>query len=150
MDNNFFRRISDSLKEFSKKDAVICAGIAIVIIVLIVNAYLSNKDKDTALYKDTPASSAESKVTSTELEARLENILSKINGTGKVNVMITYTSSEAAASNSSDTVTLKPLGAVVIAEGAENLEVRIKIQQAVQTALGIEAHQVKIFRMSDN
>ena len=107
-----------------------------------------NKNKDTYAYKNTPDAPSPSTDVSTELEVRLENILSKINGVGKVDVMITYDAEPVSAESSA--ATSKPLGAIVIAEGADNLEVRIKIQQSVQTVLGIEARQVKIFEMGNN
>lgn len=142
MNNGFFRRFSDTLKEFGKKDATICAAVAIVIIILAANIYINkNKDAPTGTYA-TPAASPQ-KSTATDIELRLENILSKIDGTGKIDVMITYQTCDASAGQEQP----QPLGAVIIAEGADNLEVRIKIQQAVQTALGIEARQIKIFRM---
>lgn len=147
MNNNFFRRLTDSLKEFGKRDAAICVAAAIVIIVLIVNVYI-NRTKDDIAFRETPVSASPTADVSTELELRLENILSKISGTGKVDVMITYEAESADAD--SEPISSKPLGAVVIAQGADNLEVRIKIQQAVQTVLGIEARQVKIFEMGNN
>ena len=145
MSNGFFKKVSDTFKEFSKKDAAICA--VVIIAMFAVGVYI-NKNKDTYAYKNTPDAPSHSTDVSTELEVRLENILSKINGVGKVDVMITYDAEPVSAE--SNAATSKPLGAIVIAEGADNLEVRIKIQQSVQTVLGIEARQVKIFEMGNN
>lgn len=145
MSNGFFKKVSDTFKEFSKKDVAICA--VVIIAMFAVGVYI-NKNKDTYAYKNTPDAPSPSTDVSTELEVRLENILSKINGVGKVDVMITYDAEPVSAE--SNAATSKPLGAIVIAEGADNLEVRIKIQQSVQTVLGIEARQVKIFEMGNN
>ena len=145
MSNGFFKKVSDTFKEFSKKDVAICA--VVIIAMFSVGVYI-NKNKDTYAYKNTPDAPSPSTDVSTELEVRLENILSKINGVGKVDVMITYDAEPVSAESSA--ATSKPLGAIVIAEGADNLEVRIKIQQSVQTVLGIEARQVKIFEMGNN
>lgn len=151
-DNNFFKRLMESVKEIKKKDAAICAGIAIVIIVLIINMYITNKqNQPSPLPNTSPQPSAtDNSYTSTELEQRLSDILSKINGVGKVNVLITYADETYVSSGDSTTFSAKPQGVIIIAEGAEDLEVRIKIQQAVQTALGIEAHQIKIYEMGNN
>ena len=42
----------------------------------------------------------------------------------------------------------KVLGVIVIAEGANNIAVRLNLQRAVQTIMGIEAQKVEIFEMS--
>ena len=39
------------------------------------------------------------------------------------------------------------LGVIVIAEGAEDIHVRMELQKAVQTVLGVSANQVEIFVM---
>jgi len=41
-------------------------------------------------------------------------------------------------------------GVIVVAEGAEDIQVRIGLQQAVQTLLGIQSDQVEVFVMDDN
>jgi len=41
------------------------------------------------------------------------------------------------------------LGVIVIAEGAEDIHVRLELQKAVQTVLGINANQVEIFVMEN-
>jgi stage III sporulation protein AG len=42
------------------------------------------------------------------------------------------------------------LGVVVIAEGAEDIRVRMELQQAVQTVLGVHANQVDVFVMEND
>lgn len=140
MNNGFFGRLTSTLKEFGKKDTAICAAMAIVIIILAANIYI-NKERDTASYKASEPVASPVEDSDADIELKLERILSNIDGTGKADVMITYQSALAAEEQP------VPLGAVIIAEGADDIEVRIKIQQAVQTALGIEARQVKIFKM---
>ena len=41
------------------------------------------------------------------------------------------------------------LGVIVIAEGAEDIHVRMELQKAVQTVLGVSANQVEIFVMEN-
>ncbi|HHY81449.1 MAG TPA: stage III sporulation protein AG [Clostridiales bacterium] len=42
------------------------------------------------------------------------------------------------------------LGVIVVAEGAGDIRVRMELQKAVQTVLGVQANQVDIFVMEDN
>lgn len=42
------------------------------------------------------------------------------------------------------------LGVIIIAEGAGDIQVRMELQKAVQTVLGVRANQVDIFVMEDN
>lgn len=73
-----------------------------------------------------------------EVESRLADMLSSIDGAGKVKVMIMR----------ADDGSIR--GAIVTAEGASNISVREKLQNAVKTVLGIELNQVEIFQMETN
>jgi len=42
------------------------------------------------------------------------------------------------------------LGVIVVAEGADDIRVRMELQKAVQTVLGVSSSQVEIFVMEDN
>jgi hypothetical protein len=75
---------------------------------------------------------------SDDVEGRLEDILSSIDGAGKVKVMIVR----------ADDGTI--CGAIVTAEGAADIAVRERLQNAVKTVLGIEINQVEIFKMESN
>lgn len=104
-----------------------------------------------------------------ELEARLAEILSSIQGVGKVNVMITLSSSEEyiyaeETDTSSDrqqtefviadkggivtkvnspTVT----GAVIVCEGGGNSQVCEKVYEAVSVALGLPSNRICVVKM---
>jgi len=110
-------------------------------------------------------------------QQQLEQILSKIKGAGKVQVLITYetttemvpaydsdsttsnsngtqnaTESQRPATGSSGTIVLterrpKILGVVVVAEGASDMGVKLMLSQAVQTSLGVPASKVEVFVM---
>ncbi len=73
-----------------------------------------------------------------DVEARLEEILSSIEGAGKVKVMIVREDDGAIS------------GAIVTAQGAGSISVKIQLQNAVRTVLGIEINQVEIFEMESN
>lgn len=82
---------------------------------------------------------------STSLERRMENVLSCIDGAGKVRVLVH--SADAAAFSSQDG---QASGVLVVAEGAGNLKVNMELQRAVQALLGIEAEQIEILTMKED
>lgn len=108
-----------------------------------------------------------------EIECKLENILSKIDGVGKVSVAITVdgtsetviamkttsiensgkiTVEETPVLVNGKTVTLKELnplitGVLIVAEGAENLAVLKKIQQATTSLLDVNVNKIEILSM---
>lgn len=125
--------------------------------------------------------SEEPKVVPTQsctLEEKLINTLSKIKGAGKVDVMISYsttaekipaldvdtqTSEQGTNSQSQNPVTAKNngsdelvvlmevepkiRGAIIVAEGASDVGVRLDLQRAAQTALDLPASKVEVFSM---
>ena len=68
----------------------------------------------------------------TSLERRLEQLLGQIDGVGRVNVMITEDGDGAI------------IGAVVVAEGLEDIRPALEIQTAVRTLLRLDADRVSI------
>lgn len=113
--------------------------------------------------------------TGNELEKRLEDVLSGIRGVGRVSVLLTYESgSEESAyalaqseglfvgreaaqlwnsasspdtSDSSNRSGLRVSGAIVVAEGADDLMVRTELQYAVKTLLGIDIDRIGVYTM---
>ena len=121
-----------------------------------------------------------------EIETKLAETLGKIDGVGKVSVMITYdgtgekitadssTQSQTTTthtdgsgttqqqtqktpvttntSGSTSPIIIKEIaptvkGVIIVAQGADLPETRIKLQQAAQCVLGVEAANVKVFEM---
>ena len=82
---------------------------------------------------------------STSLERRMENVLSCIEGAGRVRVLVH--SADAAAFASQDG---QAAGVLVVAEGAGNLKVNMELQRAVQALLGVEAEQIEILTMKED
>lgn len=73
-----------------------------------------------------------------EEEMRLKNILEKMEGTGKVKVMITYKDREEVE------------GVAVIAEGAENTVVVKNITDVVQALFDVESHKIMVIKGNQN
>lgn len=89
------------------------------------------------------------------LEARLEKVLSEIEGAGKVTVMITTESryseygdqrERETEENASGNVKSRVIkGVIIVAEGAENLKVKTDLIEAVKTVLSVEPSIINVF-----
>ena len=81
----------------------------------------------------------------TEEEQRVSATLSKIAGAGDVRVSIYYAQEASAFGNSSRT----PVGAVIVAQGAGDIAVRLNLLRAAETLLGLDANRVDVFLMEE-
>lgn len=68
----------------------------------------------------------------TDVESRVSRVLSAIEGAGRVEVAVYYEESV-------------PCGAVVVAQGASDVAVQLRLISAVSTLLGIEQGCIAIF-----
>ncbi len=85
------------------------------------------------------------------LENRLENILSQINGTGNIDIMVTLDTSEQNQFQKSgnelvSTRTPEIRGVIVVCDGGDNIIVREKIISAVSGAFGISTTRVSVIK----
>ncbi|MEE0842517.1 MAG: hypothetical protein U0M04_06455 [Christensenellales bacterium] len=80
------------------------------------------------------ASSDEQSAEMDEDESRLASILEGLEGVGRVETMIT---------REDDTI----VGILVIAEGAEDIAVRLRLLSAVTTAMGVDKQIVNVYTM---
>lgn len=76
----------------------------------------------------------------TEEEARLARVLSAMEGAGQVEVAVFYDAAEDAA----------PCGVVVVAQGAQDMAVRLRLMRAVVTLTGVDASRVEIFQLKED
>lgn len=103
------------------------------------------------------------------LEARLEDILSSIEGAGKVRVMLVAENSgsisvekDGSGENSKTVILTKQggsealvleenepgiRGALIVAEGGGSDKVKAELAEAAATALGLGLHRVKVYKM---
>lgn len=79
------------------------------------------------------------------LERELEQILSRVEGVGEVQVLLTW--QEEKALFSENTVQGTVTGILVAAKGADNPVVIRNIQQAVMALFQVEAHKIKVMKM---
>ena len=119
--------------------------IALAVILL---AILVGTGKKTALTYNSLASKPESggkdeSLNAKSVEKRLEEILSCIEGAGRVKVMLTYSEGDGAEASSRGVC-----GVIVVAEGGANFAVRQSLISAVSTVLGVDEKCVEVFVMS--
>lgn len=81
----------------------------------------------------------------TEEEQRISAALGRISGAGETYVTLYYAQAASAFGAADRT----PVGAVIVARGAGNVAVRLKLAQAAETLLGLSASQVEVFAMED-
>ena len=95
--------------------------------------------------------SAQTQTHADTLEARLGEVLSQITGAGKVEVAIQYAQAVSAQENwlsAQQTQTRgDPVAVVVVAEGADDVAVRLQLARAVETLLRLDAANVEVFEM---
>ncbi|MBR2718705.1 MAG: hypothetical protein IKB78_05325 [Clostridia bacterium] len=72
----------------------------------------------------------------TDEESRLARVLSAMSGAGDVEVAVFYQEE-----------TALPCGAVIVAQGADDVTVRLQLTRAACTLLGLEASQVEVFKL---
>lgn len=109
------------------KNIQIVVAILIIAVALIIYSNVLSKNKQT---ESASVSSVE-----TEEESRLSNVLSQIDGAGDVATMITKSES-------------KIVGVIVIASGARDITVRLRLVDATATALGVDKNIVSVYSKS--
>ena len=86
--------------------------------------------------------------TGTALEARLERVLSAIEGAGRVRVMIRE-ESRAEVSAFAPQQEASAEGVVIVCEGADEMRVRLALEQAAQALLGVPYSRIQVVKMEE-
>lgn len=79
-------------------------------------------------------------------EQRIARVLSAMEGAGSVKVALYYAKETGTFSGGESG---RPTGAVVVAQGAESMEVRLNLTRAVRTLLSLEENAVDVFVMEE-
>ena len=108
--------------------------IILVITLIAMNNILKDDKKEGSKNELVGAKLAGTEDVSSSLEKRIESILSKISGVGKVSVLLTY------AEDSLE-------GTVIVSEGAENVKVKSNIISAVEAVTGLGKHKIQVYPM---
>lgn len=92
------------------------------------------------LLPSTPASTA-----MTEEESRISRALSAIEGAGETRIVLRYREESGTLSASRKV----PEGAVIVSRGAGNMAVRLRLMEAAQALLGLDAGSIAVFPMEE-
>lgn len=85
--------------------------------------------------------------TASQQEMRIAEVLSTMAGAGRVEVVLYYApQSTSAFASSAETA---PTGALIVAEGAQDMAVRLNLIRAVRTLLGLPETAVDVFAMEE-
>lgn len=80
-------------------------------------------------------------------EKRIAEVLGAIAGAGKVEIALYYEPAQSGAFGES--AEKKPTGAVAVAQGANDVRVRLELIRALRTLLGLPETAVDVFVMED-
>ena len=156
---NLIKKLYAKIKAVKNIEIYIAVALAVVVLSIVAFGGFSTKNAEEKV-------STESYID--ELEHKIISVVEKIDGVGKVVVAITHdaasesvyayqtqTSSSGSETNSIvsfkgeplvvKTLPPKILGVVVVAEGADNPIIRLKINEVVVTLLGIDKNCVQVF-----
>ena len=164
MSKETVKKIAEKIKEYKYVAIVVLCGVLLMLIP-------GKKDAAESSAGSEPYFSLE------EQEKRLEDMLERIEGAGKVKVMLTLkTSTEQILAGDEDTdsdgdvrretviissgtgkqgaVTIKYvypvyMGAAIVAQGADSAAVRLAIIEMTSAATGLEADRISVMKMND-
>ena len=178
---NYLETIKNITKDKEKRTQnLVLLVILLVILLISINLIFDkNSNNESNITKkaesDESVSSVSNNIDQTDLEKKLENILSQISGISDVSVVLTYSQDtkqnvvynkkeEIKDGNSSkeasvaynetsgsktaivESVELPKIeGAIVVAKGANSVEIRSKIASAISSVTNIAAYKVQVF-----
>lgn len=192
---NMKNSLVKSEKNGNKKsiENLIVLAVILIITIIAINYIWNGKDKkqnnltESRILADEQIEENSMKYNNDELEQKLKQILSNINGVGEVEVLITYSQTSTinpvynedyqesvteeedtsggkrtiSSSNNkkevvsnNDTIVTQSVtspqiqGAVIIAKGAGNVQVKSNIIQAVEAATGLSSYKIQVFEMN--
>ena len=135
--NNFFANLFKKLKSIKHIEIILAVLFALIILLIYFssstsNSFTNNKSENNNL-------SAIS-IYTTEVEEKLTNILSKIDGAGNVDVMIMTDNN---IDEKEDNIpNIKSV--IVVAEGAKNVWVKLEIVKAVEALLNLSTSNIEV------
>lgn len=136
------------LKNLSKQQWMILVLLGLLLVVI---ALPTAEDvvSESAVFTDVKnVQPDESAVRSSDLELQLEQVLSRTEGVGNVQIMLNMSQDDNSFSSLSDTSGQQKIqGALIVAEGGDDPVTVRKIQEAVMALFQIEAHKIKVMKM---
>lgn len=123
--------------------------ITIIFAIILILIFFSSTGKSTSYTKSNQSSVSEQTTINSyvaNMETKLANILSKINGASNVSVMITLDMTDVQIEDNIIQTTSFPKikGIVIVANGVENTQVKMNILQAVQAVVDVSSGRIEI------
>jgi stage III sporulation protein AG len=122
----------EKLQKHSKTDWLIFILLGVLVLIVAVPTGSAEEKTENAVVQ------SEEETYPDSVQEQLAAILTRMEGVGKVRVMITF----------SDEKQLAVSGVVVVAEGGDSPQVQTKIRDAVMSLFDVEAHKVIVVKMS--
>ena len=123
--------------------------IFVIILILIFFSSTSTNNKPNSYNKTTPTIQDNSVTTYvSNIETKLEDILSQVQGAGKVNVMLTLDMNSTTIKDNEIQMNTFPQvkGIIIVADGVENTSVKMNILKAVQAVIDISSGRIEILK----
>ena len=118
------------LKWIPKKNMWLILLLVGILLVVVAMPTTNSKETSRSIYTPTDQNT-------TEMEKRLENMLSYMQGVGEVHVMITYQDREQVE------------GIVIVAKGGGDAVVIRNITEVVQALFDVDSHKIKVIEKSN-
>ena len=136
----------EKLKNIKHIEIYITLIFVIVLILIFFSSTGSNKSSNVSY--NTNKTIQENTITSytANMESKLEDILSQVQGASNVNVMITLDMSDSSVDDNIIVTNAFPevKGIVIVAKGVENTAVKMNILKAVQAVIDISSGRIEI------
>lgn len=133
--NNLFAGMFKKLKSIKHIEIILALLIAVIILLVYFSSSGSEKTQKTITTSTTSAS-----IYTQEIEEKLANILSKINGAGDVSVMIML-----ANQTELETTKLPDISSVIIvSSGAKDVKVKLELIKAVESLLNLNTKSIEV------
>jgi len=123
-----------------------------ILLMFIIGVFLFSCSSDRSESSKTVESEFVTNSYSTDIENRLENILGKIDGVGKINVLVNCGTKETSYSGMFDIEKhedelINVVGVIVVAEGVDDSSVTYILKSCISTFLNIPLHKISVFKM---
>ncbi|MDD2227437.1 MAG: hypothetical protein PHH71_02530 [Clostridia bacterium] len=137
--SNIFSDLFKKLKSIKHIEIILAILFGLIILLVYFSSAFSNSDTNENKNKNNENASTVSEYV-IEVEDKLSTILSKINGAGKVSVMIMVEKE-----TQLETTILPNIASVIIvAEGAGNVWVKLEIIKAVEALLDLSSSNIEV------
>lgn len=135
--SNFFVNMFKKLKSIKHIEIILAILFGLIILlVYFSSAFSGGSSEDKSKYENSSMVSAYI----SEVEDKLANILSKVNGAGNVTVMVMVEKE-----TQLDTTTLPNISSViVVAQGANNIWVKLEIIKAIEALLRLSSANIEV------